>query len=91
MAIVGSLFALIGRLAGRLLSSALGWATILLFGKVDGRKQTVMLLIALGSLAWVVTLVGVILPDVGTMLLTFVPRPDFIPESVVRLARSHRG
>lgn len=84
MAIVGSLFALAGRLAGRLLNSALGWATILLFGKVEGRKQTIMLLIALGSLAWVVTLVGILLPDVGTFLLAFVPRPDFIPEWVVR-------
>jgi hypothetical protein len=40
MAIVGSVFALLGRFAGRLLNSALGWATILLFGKVDGLRQS---------------------------------------------------
>jgi hypothetical protein len=85
MAIVGSVFALAGRFAGRLLNSALGWATILLFGKVEGRKQSVLLIIALGSLLWVLTLVGVILPDVGTFLLAFVPVPDFIDEGVVRL------
>jgi hypothetical protein len=85
MAIVGPLFALVGRLAGRLLNSALGWATILLFGKVEGRKQTVMLLIALGSLVWVLVLVGVVLPDVGTFLLAFVPKPDFIPDWVVQM------
>lgn len=85
MAIVGSVFAMLGRFAGRLLNSALGWATILLFGKVEGRKQTVLLIIALGSLAWVLTIVGVVFPDIGTFMLAFVPVPDFIDEGVVRL------
>jgi hypothetical protein len=86
MAIIGSVFAMAGRFAGRLLNSALGWATILLFGKVEGRKQTLLLVIALGSLVWVVTLIGILLPDVGTFLLAFVPVPDFIDEGWVRLA-----
>jgi hypothetical protein len=86
MAILGSVFALVGRFAGRLLNSALGWATILLFGKVEGRKQSVLLIIALASLLWVLTLVGVIVPDIGTFMLAFVPVPDFIDEVVVRLA-----
>ncbi|HET9900380.1 MAG TPA: hypothetical protein VFR46_04835 [Actinomycetes bacterium] len=85
MAIIGPAFAMIGRFAGRLLNSALGWATILLFGKVEGSKQTLLLVIALGSLLWVVTLVGVIFPDVGTLVLAFVPVPDFISDGIVRL------
>ena len=85
MAIVGSVFAMLGRFAGRLLNSALGWATILLFGKVEGRKQTVLLIIALGSLVWVLTIVGVVFPDIGTFMLAFVPVPEFIDEGVVRL------
>ena len=75
-----------GRFAGRLLNASLGWATLLLFGKVEGRKQTILLVIALGSLVWVVVLVGVALPDVGTFLLAFVPVPDFIEGWMVRLA-----
>ena len=86
MAIFGSVFAMLGRFAGRLLNSALGWATILLFGKVEGRKQTILLIIALGSLVWVLTLVGVVFPDIGTFMLAFVPVPEFIDEGVVRLA-----
>ena len=85
MAIFGSVFAMLGRFAGRLLNSALGWATMLLFGKVESQKQTLLLVIALGSLLWVVTLVGVVLPDVGTFLLTFVPLPDWVDDNVVRL------
>ena len=85
MAILGSVFAMLGRFAGRLLNSTLGWATILLFGKVEGRKQIVLLIIALGSLVWVLTIVGVVFPDIGTFMLAFVPVPDFIDEGVVRL------
>jgi hypothetical protein len=86
MAIVGSVFAMLGRFMGRLLNSALGWATILLFGKVEGRKQTFLLVMALGSLAWVVTLAGVLFPDFATFVLTFVPVPDFVDDTWIRLA-----
>ena len=86
MAIIGSLFAAVGRFAGKLLNAVLGWATLLLFGKVSGSKQTVLLLVALGSLVWVVTLLGILVPDIGTFLLAFVPVPDFIDETWVRLA-----
>ncbi len=86
MAILGSLFAVVGRFAGRLLNAVLGWATLLLFGKVAGSKQTILLVVALGSLLWVVTLVGILVPDIGTFMLAFVPVPDFIDENWVRLA-----
>jgi hypothetical protein len=85
MAIVGSVFAMLGRFAGRLLNSALGWATLLLFGKVEGRKQTLLLVIALASLVWVLVVVGVAFPEAGVFLLAFVPIPDFVDENVVRL------
>jgi hypothetical protein len=86
MAIVGSVFAMLGRFAGKILNAILGWATLLLFGKVSGSKQTILLVVALGSLLWVVTLGGIIVPDIGTFLLAFVPVPDFIDEGWVRLA-----
>ncbi|HEX2469841.1 MAG TPA: hypothetical protein VHK05_04570 [Candidatus Limnocylindrales bacterium] len=86
MAIIGSAFAMIGRFAGRLLNSALGWATLLLFGKVEGRKQTVLQVIALGSLLWMLTVVGILLPDIGTFMLAFVPVPDGVDDGWVRLA-----
>jgi hypothetical protein len=86
MAIVGSVFAMLGRFAGRLLNAVLGWATLLLFGKVAGSKQSVLLLVALGSLLWVVTVVGIVVPEIGTFFLAFVPVPNFIDDGWVRLA-----
>jgi hypothetical protein len=85
MAIIGSVFALLGRFAGRLVNALLGWATLLLFGRVEARKQTVLGFVALASLAWVAAGVGILVPDVGTFLVAAVPRPDFISEDVVRM------
>jgi hypothetical protein len=85
MAIIGSVFAMAGRFAGRLLNSVLGWATLLLFGKVEGRKQTMLLVIALASLAWVLTLIGILVPEIGAYLLAFVPIPDAVDDDLVRL------
>ena len=42
MALIGSLVALVGRFAGRVVTFALGWANVLLFGKVEARKQAVL-------------------------------------------------
>src|SRR5674536_344989 len=86
MAILATLFAAIGRQAGRVLTTALGWASTLLFGRVPHQKQLLLSLITLGSLAWVVMLLGIILPNVGTFLLTALPLPGFIDQNWVRLA-----
>jgi len=86
MALITGLAGVLGRFAGRLLNSSLGWATILLFGKVSGRKQTVLLVVALASPLWIVLPVGVALPDVGVFLVALVPLPSFVSRDVVRLA-----
>ncbi|HEU6439070.1 MAG TPA: hypothetical protein VFC12_01405 [Terriglobales bacterium] len=86
MAILAMLFAAIGKQAGRALTTALGWASTLLFGRVPRQKQLLLSLITLGSLAWVVLLLGIILPGVGTFLLTAIPLPGFIDQNWVRLA-----
>lgn len=59
---------------------AFGWATILPFGRVPQRKLLLLAGVGLGSILWVVTLIGVLFPGVGTFLVAFVPAPDFIDE-----------
>jgi hypothetical protein len=85
MALLSSLIALLGRFAGRLVSATLGWATVLLFGRVEAGAQSVLTYVTLVSLAWVAALVGVLVPDVGSMLIAFVPLPEFIDERWARL------
>jgi len=86
MAIIGSVFAMLGRFMGRLLNAVLGWATMLLFGKVEGRRQLFVLVMAIGSLVWVVTLAGVLVPRIATFVLTFVPVPSYVDDTWIRIA-----
>lgn len=86
MAIIAGIAGLIGRFAGKLLTTALGWASTLLFGRVPQSKQVLLALMTFGSLIWIALVAGVIIPDVGTFLLAFVPVPDFVREEWVRLA-----
>ncbi len=85
MALLAPLIAFIGRQVGRIVQMAFGWATLLLFGRVPQRKQLLLAGVALGSVLWVVLLIGVAMPDIGTWLLAFVPAPSFVDDNVVRL------
>lgn len=85
MAIFAAIFGVLGRFAGKFLTAVLGWASTLLFGRVPQDKQILLVLMTFGSVVWVVLVVGVILPEVGTLLLGFVPIPDFVDPGWVRL------
>jgi len=82
MAIFASIFAAAGRFLGRFLNTALGWATILLFGQVPESRRLLLSLITLGSLAWVAVLLGVLIPDVGAFLVAAVLAPEGFEEWV---------
>ena len=85
MALVQGLFALVSRQAGKLLNTAFGWATMLLFGKVQKDRQLTLSVICLGSVVWIVVTLSVAFPRLGTFLLTFVPVPDWVDDSYIRL------
>jgi hypothetical protein len=85
MAIFAALIALGSRFAGKVLTTALGWAATLLFGRVPADRQILLVGITFGSVIWLALLVGVIVPDVGTFLLLLLPAQDIIPESIIRL------
>ncbi len=86
MAILAALFALGSRFAGKIVMTALGWASTLLFGRVPADRQPLLLGITFGSVIWLVLLGGVLFPDLGTFLLVLIPPQGFVPESVIRLA-----
>ena len=86
MTILASLFALVGRFFGKLLTTTVGWASVLLFGRVPQRRQVWLAVLTSGSLAWVAALVGVLLPSAGTVLIAALPVPKWIDPDLVRLA-----
>jgi hypothetical protein len=85
MALIASAFALLGRFVGRVLTTTLGWAAVLLFGRVPQDRQVWLAVLTFGSLAWVATVLGVLVPDMGTILLAAVPLPDWVPDELIRL------
>ncbi|HEX3265497.1 MAG TPA: hypothetical protein VHR16_07495 [Candidatus Limnocylindrales bacterium] len=86
MALIASLFALVGRFVGRVLTTTLGWASVLLFGRIPQDRQIWLAVLTFGSLAWVAVAIGVLVPDVGAFLLAALPIPDWVPQDLVRLA-----
>jgi hypothetical protein len=86
VALLASLFAVVGRFLGRILTTTLGWASVLLFGRVPQDRQVWLAVLTFGSLVWGVAVAGIVLPDLGAVLLTAFPRPAWIPEGWVRLA-----
>jgi hypothetical protein len=85
MAILAALFAFGSRFAGKIVTTALGWASTMLFGRVPAKRQYLLLGITFGSVIWIVLLVGVLLPDVGAFLLLFVPDQDIVPDTTIRV------
>jgi hypothetical protein len=86
VALIAPILAFLGRFVGKLLQTAFGWATVLLFGRVPESKQLLLSGVALASIAWVAVAIGVLFPDVGAVLLTAMPAPDWIREDWIRLA-----
>src|SRR5919108_6359501 len=86
MAIVQALLAMVFRSAGKLLNTAFGWATMMLFGRVPQDRQIYLSLVSFGSVIWLLALVGIAFPKLGTFLLSFVPLPDWVDRKWVRLA-----
>jgi hypothetical protein len=85
MAIVQALLAALARSAGRILNTAFGWATMMIFGKVPQNRQVYLSVIAFGSVLWILVVVGIAFPKAGTFLLSFVPLPEWVSRGVVRL------
>ena len=73
-----SLIGFAGRMAGDLLTSALGWASSLLFGRVPRSHQVFLVLMMALSLLWMVAILGVVLPSINSLLLAGTPHPPFV-------------
>lgn len=85
MAILAALVAFGSRFANKVLTTALGWASTLLFGRVPASRQILLLGITFGSVIWMVLVAGIVFPDIGAFLLVLVPKQDYVPEWVIRL------
>src|SRR5438477_10191948 len=78
MTMLVSAVGVVGRIAGDLLTSALAWASSLLFGRVPKTHQRYLILMMAASLLWVVTLVSLLIPRIAGLLLSTTPHPALV-------------
>jgi hypothetical protein len=84
--ILQAILTAIFRSAGKILNTAFGWATTMLFGKVPEDRQIFLSVISLGSVAWLVAVIGVAFPAAATFLFSFVTLPSWVDKTWIRWA-----
>lgn len=85
MILVSGTFTILARLAGAVATRTLGWAAILLFGRVPQERLRLLSLIALAAVAWMICVIALLVPAVNRLVTAAVPRPSFIHPSLLGL------
>ncbi|HEX8024690.1 MAG TPA: hypothetical protein VF484_00650 [Candidatus Limnocylindrales bacterium] len=85
MTMLVSLFGMAGRLAGGLLTSALGWASSLLFGRVPRKDQILVTSMMALSFLWLLAVVAFLIPAIGRLLVATTPHPGSVDQSAVEV------
>ena len=83
MVLVSGTFTLLARLAGAVAGNTLGWAVIVLFGRVPEDRQRLLSLIALAALLWLLCVAALLIPTIARLVVAAVPRPGFVQAGVI--------
>ncbi len=86
MTMLVSAFGLLGRFAGDLLTTALSWASSLLFGRVPRSRQMFLILMMAGSFLWLLVCIALIQPGIASWLFTTTPHPSSIGRTWLQVA-----
>jgi hypothetical protein len=81
-----SVFGFAGRFAGDLLTTSLGWASSLLFGRVPRSHQVLLVLMMAFSFLWLILVLALLLPAVASFLLAATPHPPFVDQQLLGIA-----
>jgi hypothetical protein len=81
-----SVIGIVGRAIGSVLTSSLGWASSLLYGRVPADHRRYLDVIMFSSLLWGLLVVIALIPGVGSFLLTSTPFVGSIGLAVLRTA-----
>jgi hypothetical protein len=86
MTILLSIFGMVVRFAAAILTTTLGWASTLLFGRVQRSHQMFVVFMLGGSLLWLVLIVAAVVPPLVTVLLSLTPHPSFLDQGLIATA-----
>jgi hypothetical protein len=85
MTVLISVIGIVGRMAGDVLASSLGWASSLLFGRVPRSHQVLVALMLAGSLLWILLIAAALVPDLGIFLRKSTPVVSGIDVALIRV------
>jgi hypothetical protein len=85
MTIFISIAGLVARFAGDVLTTTLGWASSLMFGRVPRSHQIFLVLMLAGSLLWIFLIVGFLAPGIPGFVYDISPHP-FVDRSWLSIA-----
>ena len=74
------------RFAEGFLTTSLGWASTLMFGRVPRSHQVFVTLMLAGSLIWLFLLIGFLAPGVPSFFLQTTPHPNQIDQPLLGIA-----
>ncbi len=86
MALLQALLAFIFRSFGRIVNTAFGWATTLLFGKVPAKRRIYLSMTTFGSVLWLIVTIGIVSPRFAAFMLAFIRLPEWFDDNWLRLA-----
>ena len=86
MTILISIGGFIFRFAEGFLTTSLGWASSLMFGRVPRSHQVFVNLMFAGSLLWLFLLIGLLVPGVPSFFLQTTPHPNQIDRALLGIA-----
>ena len=86
MTILISIAGLVARFAGDVLTTTLGWASSLMFGRVPRSHQIFLVLMLGGALLWIFLIIGFLAPGVPGFLFDLTPHPPFVQKSWLSVA-----
>src|ERR1041384_5284745 len=84
MVAIQGLLAGILRSAVKVLNTAFGWATVMLFGRVPQNRQIYLSIISFGAVIWIVVLFGIAFPTFGAWLIMLARPPRWVNPNWVR-------
>lgn len=84
MTILLSIVGVIVRFASAILTTTLGWASTLLFGRVQRSHQIFVVSMLGGSLLWLALIVVALIPAIAGVGLSLTPHPPSLTEAVLR-------
>jgi hypothetical protein len=83
MVIVSGTFTFLSRLVGAVAGKTLGWAVILMFGRVPQARLRLLSFMALAAVGWLIAVAALLVPTANELVVAAVPHVAFVQRDLI--------